>query len=793
MLILFHAGPRRTKKKVKAFSGMKVAQMLEAREVERQRINEVKGLNKSFVETITESNYSTFARQIIKQQKQEYEAQLNHTAVTSTTQAIVSSVATTHVERPPTQVEKTDEALQDNSDPQSETSKTMTEPTSQSLEEQATIETKSLSEHPKQGVSKNLEIRRMSNTEEGNKILNDAWTSPDKDKGQTPLQMVESIVSNIKNSPKEGNTPQVDQVNSPAETTSQGVVNSGAKGNIKKKSLAHIAPSPTVHVQNQTNMSTRALTLMQQHPSITVQTAPISVQISNTVQTTTSGVHHQQQTPVMQLVNTLNGPMIMHAVPFSGANVVHAMASSPSQLVHPIMPNQTQAIPISTSGLLSNASRPILKKRQKKKAELQQQNTGNSMAMPIIMSSAPALAASPATLTTGGTQQIIAIGQASQGAGIMNASHGLGQFLPHQNVMVNQAGQVVTNLGGQMIVSNGGALMAMPTVQTGMVLNQLPDGTFIQVPTTQGMISQLPILHGSGQQILANGGPIIMNSNPNGSSHQIIQSNGGTFILASPGGLVQAQGLASSLQQAGLVSPRQHQQIVISTPGPSSGQASPSKSNIISPNTSIKSHNTTPIELGDTSSSEEDDDDDDDEDDDDDDDDDDGDDDGKNSSDSESGPRQQHSVTPSKQSPSTSGTRRKSPMKLSRPTTPVKSRSPRYNTPTKSSNNSKSSSKRSTPDSSKTSPRIFIQSNQVDSSGLKATPPHSACDFESPSTSSSHHHHHDLTKEAHEEDDEPCLDTSGSTDDGKGSRIKRRRKRNAEEILKEEINLSDEG
>ncbi|XP_059092531.1 uncharacterized protein LOC131887828 [Tigriopus californicus] len=766
-------GPRRTKKKVKAFSGMKVAQMLEAREVERQRINE-----------------------IIKQQKQEYEAQLNHTAVTSTTQAIVSSVATTHVEKPPTQVGKNEDKiaplLSDDSESQSKASQKTTEAGIDNLEEPAPKESQPpINDNPRQGVSKNLEIRRMSNTEEGNKILNDAWTSPDKDKGQTPLQMVESIVSNINNLPKQESTPQLDRIH-PSETTS-GMAGGGVKGNSKKKALAHIAPSPSVLGQNQPNTATRALTLMQ-NPSLTVQAAPLSVQMSTTVQTTTSGVHHhQQQQPVMQLVNTLNGPMIMHAVPFSGANVVHAMAGSQNQLVHPILPAQAQAIPVSTSGLFSNVTKPILKKRQKKKtSEHQQPTPGNTMPIPIIMSTAPALAASPATLTAGGTQQIITIGQASQGAGMMSASHGLGQFLPHQNVMVNQAGQVVTNLGGQMIVSNGGALMTMPTVQTGMVLNQLPDGTFIQVPTTQGMISQLPILHGNCQQILANGGPIIMNSNPTGSNHQIIHSNGGTFILASPGGLVQAQGLASSLQPAGLVSPRQHQQIMLSTPGPSSGYVSPSKSNL-SPNTSIKSHNTTPIELGDTSSSEDEEDDDDDDGDEDDADDNDDVEDSKDSSDSESDGIQHQSILPLKQSPSTSGLRRKSPIKLSRPTTPVKSRSPRYGTPSRSRNNSKSSSKRSTPESSKTSPRIFIQSNQVDSSGLKATPPHSACDFESPSTSSSHlHHHHERTKEVHEEDEEPSLDTSGSTDDGKGSRIKRRRKRNAEEILKEEVNLSDE-
>ena len=45
-------------------------------------------------------------------------------------------------------------------------------------------------------VAKNIEIRRMSSTEEGDKVLDSAWDSPEKEeKGRTPLEMVQNIVS----------------------------------------------------------------------------------------------------------------------------------------------------------------------------------------------------------------------------------------------------------------------------------------------------------------------------------------------------------------------------------------------------------------------------------------------------------------------------------------------------------------------------------------------------------------------------------------------------------------------
>eukprot|EP00095_Tigriopus_kingsejongensis_P001379 snap_masked-scaffold205_size259573-processed-gene-0.2 protein:Tk01379 transcript:snap_masked-scaffold205_size259573-processed-gene-0.2-mRNA-1 annotation:"methyl- -binding domain protein 5-like isoform x4" len=634
-------GPRRTKKKVKAFSGMKVAQMLEAREVERQRINE-----------------------IIKQQKQQYEAQLTNSMVES----IVSNI--------------------------------------ESLTELST-------------------------------------SSP------SPIKTVPKSNSHTHVVTK-GHKGRRKPTSTPTSTMGQLITSTG---------ISHI-PS--------------CMSVVSRPATMTLPGVSMSVQIATSNPTLTTGVPQ----PVMQLVNTVNGPMIMQA------NVLHTLSSPTIQgaqaqsLMQRILPNSSQTIPLSNAKGIFPPGKLILKKRQKKKQQQEMEQVAAPVPVPIIMSAAPGLTAQAVSVTACGTQQIITLSQHNQASGLMSA-HGvtqsIGQFMPQQNMMVNHAGQVVTNLGGQMILSNGGTLMAMPTMQaTGMVLNQLPDGTLVQVPTSQGMFSQLPILQG-GQQIITQGGQIIMNGNPGASGHQIIQSNGGTFILTSPTGLVQAQ---NALPQGALVSPSHSM-----GSNPTSRQASPSKSANVSP-TVIKNPDH-PIEIGDTSSSE----------------DEDNDDDNKSSTSSSSSSSSESDTELGRTAMvyQSSPSRLLSP-KASRPTTPAasqrrtNSRSPKRSSPSKSSSstptNSKPSSKKASPESAKTSPRVFIQSNQVDSSGLKATPPHSACDFESPSTSSGHIGHH--VKE-HREDADTSLDTSGSTtDDGKSSSSKRRRKRNAEEILKEELNLSED-
>ena len=76
-------------------------------------------------------------------------------------------------------------------------------------------------------VNKNIEIRRMSSTEEGDKVLQSAWTTPEKDeKGKTPLEMVQNIVSSI-DSPK-GND-KLDDGSADDATTSQKNISGGAQ------------------------------------------------------------------------------------------------------------------------------------------------------------------------------------------------------------------------------------------------------------------------------------------------------------------------------------------------------------------------------------------------------------------------------------------------------------------------------------------------------------------------------------------------------------------------------------
>ena len=100
-----------------------------------------------------------------------------------------------------------------------------------------------------------------------------------------------------------------------------------------------------------------------------------------------------------------------------------------------------------------------------------------------------------------------------------------------------------------VILSNG--LMAMPAAPQGLVYNQLPDGTLIQMqPTGQNMVPTL----------MTSQMPILVNHQP-GNPGQLIQaSNGGTLLMSpSQPGLMQVSGIQQP-QQPGQISPYQQGQ-----------------------------------------------------------------------------------------------------------------------------------------------------------------------------------------------------------------------------------------
>ena len=91
------------------------------------------------------------------------------------------------------------------------------------------------------------------------------------------------------------------------------------------------------------------------------------------------------------------------------------------------------------------------------------------------------------------------------------------------------------------------------------------------------------------------------------------------------------------------------------------------------------------------------------------------------------------------------------------------------------------------------SPKTYLQSNKVDSSGLQATPPHPHDDSESSMKRLSSP---EASVSTSMRDD--ALDTSGSTDGGSGGpssstkSSKRKRKRNADELIKDNLVQSDD-
>jgi hypothetical protein len=710
--------------------------------------------------------------------------------------------------------------------------------------------------------NKNLEIRRLSATEEGNRILNDAWESPEKEdalhalvglgegvgggrrvvekskKKKTPLQMVENIVSNIElpsadASSGTSGSPSVSGTSSPLTTSSlKGNKSGKSNKNVLLPPLAHYPPAWTqtgramMHSQQQQQQQQQHQQpmLLPRDPNRPPYPQPI------------------QPSPVMQLVNTINGPVLMQTVP---TNYVQIPTSAGSSI--------TLAPQLSTS-----AVRPILKKRKRKPAPLapmpptlaptHAQGAKSSM-VPILMS--PTMGTLQQTGQAGG--HILAISPQQQG------SSQLMQQSQQANFVLSQApGQMQAAGRTQMLLANGTLVTIPPMQTTGVVLNQMPDGTFVQVHNAapsaaghhaqqQGMLVHPTAMLQGGQQIITAGGQLLVNPNgPGGAGGQFIQNHqgGGTLYMTSQG-LVQATPVSTvqQQQQQGVVtsspqllvqtspsvqvmanhplqmSPMQHQQQQQQQQQPPVLQRQQSLK--VSPSKQLQQR---PIEeevhdvKDSDSSSDSDEDDDEDEDDDDEEDDED---EVQEITGEEKQVKLKNQTSPNNSRKPTSSS---STFQSSLSTSPSKSRGGGRQQKKSSGAMASSSTPLSSPDSAKSSPRTpFIQSNQVDSSGLKATPPYSGSDFETPTS-----HRGGCSKtEAPEatvstsqmddddEEDHPDLldtstgggvcghDDSSSSGGGRASRTgtsfastsggsgKKRRKRTAEQILREEVNFSD--
>ena len=460
-------------------------------------------------------------------------------------------------------------------------------------------------------LSKNIEIRRMSSTEDGNKVLNSEWQSPEKEKlGKTPLEMVQNIVSSIE-------APKEEEDNMGSEDLSKDNlslvdVKEKCRGRQQDKTTSkhstelvnnipawlHGSGKPMMHSQqivaNQTPPTTIANALNQPTPqppmttisqtfpgqpqqasinpgqiqsSIPMVTQPGSQMIftpatsqSQNMMTTvqmSSDVGQQPQSqnpqpPIMQIVNTVNGPMLMQAFPaptgITNVNQVQSGASNvatfpaggamvipttdgcfqPQQVtsIHPLAQHQVHAsipgVEIVThedenendcEGL--NVPKDSKKKRKGKKKKIE---------LPIASQSQNHLTQYQPQVTLSQQGQMpILVSPSTQASPSPQAI---------QPLIMNQSGPVLTNVNGQVLLSNG-SFMTVPTIYN----QQMADGSIVQV---QNGIAQIPstsmIQQGAQPMIAGNGaGPILMNPQGGG---QFVPS-GGTFIMT-PQGLVPA-------------------------------------------------------------------------------------------------------------------------------------------------------------------------------------------------------------------------------------------------------------
>ncbi len=177
--------------------------------------------------------------------------------------------------------------------------------------------------------AKNIEIRRMSSTEEGHKVLEPNFNSPDKDEKKNPLQNIFNIVSEMEVPTEEIETaPPKTKVRKRLQYSMLNPAKPGQaawvlKGVSSNNSTAVLTPSATTSV----SYIQAGGTVQQANQPLIMTAAPTS---AIPLQAAT------QQQQVMQLVQTINGPVLV-----------------PVGYQTTILPAST-AIPLSASQQLSN-------------------------------------------------------------------------------------------------------------------------------------------------------------------------------------------------------------------------------------------------------------------------------------------------------------------------------------------------------------------------------------------------------------------------------------------------------
>ena len=200
-------------------------------------------------------------------------------------------------------------------------------------------------------VAKNIEIRRMSSTEDGDKVLDSAWDSPEKEeKGQTPLDMVKNIVSSMQ------------KFDQNIVSNLQKFENHDSSEMKKQQQLKrqHKSPEPPAWTLQPSRPLQHSQTLRPNFnppsssvPTLLNRTGPPNVTVLSqalppgTIMTPGHGMLHLPQQPgtsqVMQLVNTINGPVLVpegqHLQQFQAQTKSH---QEPPKLMIPTMQGPQQ-------------------------------------------------------------------------------------------------------------------------------------------------------------------------------------------------------------------------------------------------------------------------------------------------------------------------------------------------------------------------------------------------------------------------------------------------------------------
>ena len=426
--------------------------------------------------------------------------------------------------------------------------------------------------------AKNIEIRRLSSTEDGNKVLEPSFHSPEKAEARkNPLQNIFNIVSGME-LPEPIKDPEEERLSRVGPQVPAGfgigMIRPQLKGR-KRGQYSALPPLPhspppwvlggqhPAHMQNMIQMQNvrgirpllpaDQMQMIGQQPTQFIQPANQTIQVSGpSAPIMTSGggqlmVAGQPQLQLIQqpagagprvaagqaqntqqmfqLVQTVNGTMLMQMpqpMAIDTRNFVQIQPSPQPMNIQSSPSSSGSSSKSSSPGSSSNDSPTTGKKGKKRKitaappAAIVQQPPQQQI---LLSPSGNVLQTVNGASVSTSNGQFVAIGQVPQ------PTNNIAQQVVPQNMVINPPGQ-------QMIIANG-TLMTLPQTQ-GIIYQQLPDGTLLQ------MANQIPMLPQAGQQLVAAPpiqGQVMINGSP-----QIIQGNNAPQFILTPQGLMQTVG-----------------------------------------------------------------------------------------------------------------------------------------------------------------------------------------------------------------------------------------------------------